>query len=842
MRNVLLTVAFLIFPFLGIAQSYWEHFDTNDGLLSNDVKSIAIENYNSIYLGTANGLSHYNQGTFTNYTTANSGLNSNNIIDMELNDSLLFLHTDMGLTTFDGFTFTNYTINNGLLSNNIKEIQLASNGILWVGTPSGVSYFDGTQFTNFPNKVAHALGIDSLNRVYIINKPNVIGNETATNLQIYDGISWSSHTIFTTGGGQILSQPNFRLLANGDLILSAVDRAFYKLEYNLLSFFVAPVMNQSASPRSNAHQVEMDNNGELWIGGRYINASSNKQLLFKEIDNAMTPYHFSNEFSKINFITYNANTIAFATEVGFFIGSRDVKPVTITNDISTFLFSAKINTRGSLFERDGNPGFELPRGSNRYGIYSNLFIVGAKKNNSNTFNVYPDQQLFGNQFEIGPRGTNNEVTRSFMVKIAQFQIDRHRTLFNDSSYVAPESITKWPAKGDSTLGEPSDLAPFIDVNNNGCYDPENGDYPVIKGDEAIYWINRPPETSALNDLEYHYMVYTMNNPNVDSIKRTLFVDYTVINRSNTAYDSIKVGIHLDTDIGGASDDYVGCDSLNNIMYGYNSDSHDGSSNGQPAFGGNPPAVGLKLVNENLDSYVSYHSGSGAHSGPPTSASEFFNYMNGRWKNGAPITYGGNGLNQNSNQLTKHMFTGKPQTNSGWTESSASMPAGDKSAMGSVPYFSLQPNERKTITMAIGYAFANDGFFPQNHVLAIPAMSNTLNYAKAVYDSLQPNNGVLATNYNCPIIKVSINEAQITEESVSLYPVPTTGAFTIESDVPMKQIEIIDIRGTRISEYTLAAQSNLIEMSLPSSATKGLYFVRIQFENQQWISKKIMLTK
>ncbi|MBK8414466.1 MAG: hypothetical protein IPL22_08125 [Bacteroidetes bacterium] len=32
------------------------------------------------------------------------------------------------------------------------------------------------------------------------------------------------------------------------------------------------------------------------------------------------------------------------------------------------------------------------------------------------------------------------------------------------------------------------LAPFADFNSNGIYDPQNGDYPYILGDESIYSI------------------------------------------------------------------------------------------------------------------------------------------------------------------------------------------------------------------------------------------------------------------------------------------------------------------------------------------------------------------
>jgi len=43
----------------------------------------------------------------------------------------------------------------------------------------------------------------------------------------------------------------------------------------------------------------------------------------------------------------------------------------------------------------------------------------------------------------------------------------------------------------------------------------NWRFTLYKGDEAIYWINRPNDSSALSDLEYHNMcmdLITQNDP------------------------------------------------------------------------------------------------------------------------------------------------------------------------------------------------------------------------------------------------------------------------------------------------------------------------------------------
>ena len=838
MKN-LLSILLLTFISSGsFAQSYWKHFDTSDGLISNNVKCVAIENNNSIYLGTGTGLSHYNQGTFTNYTKANSGLNSDSIIEIKLSNNTLFLLTDSGVSTFDGINFTNYTVRDGLPSGKIRDIQLTSTGTLWVGNDSGVVSFNGTQFTQYPGKTALAIGVDSADQVYIITKLAAMASDTTTkNLEIFDGNNWSSHSIKIQDSLVYFIFAKFRLLNNNQLIILANTTNGYEVMsvkndvFTLIPF----EYEKKRIGFYSTDLIQVDQNNNFWLS--YLSNFQYWSSIHSGSPLNLIKHNFNQYYFKPSDIEIYNDQVIFSNEYGFYMANTDVKPIKTNYNFDVNTISTTVSSAGFLFNNyDGPASFEFPKGSGLHAVYSGNFLVSAKKSTNTTFNAHPID-YFALDYFSGPKNNRNEVTRTFMAKVSKTEITNHIAQYNAQGYQIPEGILNWPAIGDSTLDEPFDLAPFIDVNLNGCYDPANGDYPVIKGDEAIYWINRPNDTSALSDLEYHNMIYGFNNPTDLLINQSIFLERTIVNRANVAYDSIKVGFHMDHDVGMASDDYSGCDSLNNVFYGYNGDSYD-----QNGYGINPPAIGIKFLSDSMDNYV-YSKGGSSNNGGIQTESDVHNFLNARWKDGSSILYGGDGYRAPGTTTipTKYMFSGDPVAGIGWTEGNLGNPVGARNGMAAIPYFSLQPNERKTITIAVGYGFDSISSGAP-HLNAITAMINSLNHAKTVYNNMQPNNGVVATNYNCPIIKVSIDEAKISAEDFNIYPVPTSGAFTIESDAQIDRIEVIDIRGVRVSEHTPSSQSNLIDINLPSTINNGLYVVRIQLENQQWISKKIMLSK
>ncbi|MBK9456642.1 MAG: hypothetical protein IPO24_14170 [Bacteroidetes bacterium] len=103
------------------------------------------------------------------------------------------------------------------------------------------------------------------------------------------------------------------------------------------------------------------------------------------------------------------------------------------------------------------------------------------------------------------------------------------------------------------------------------YDPENGDYPIIRGDKAAYFIfNDDADIHTETDgaklkLELHGMAYAFDAPEDSALNNTLFINYSIINRSLIDYTQFQVGVFTDFNVGAFDDDYVGCDTTLNMF-------------------------------------------------------------------------------------------------------------------------------------------------------------------------------------------------------------------------------------------------------------------------------------
>lgn len=155
------------------------------------------------------------------------------------------------------------------------------------------------------------------------------------------------------------------------------------------------------------------------------------------------------------------------------------------------------------------------------------------------------------------------------------------------------SILSWPAKGNpnffAIMGfnlPNQDLAPFVDRNNNGNYEPYLGDYPILNPacptlipDEFTWTVfNDVGGAHAASfglpvNVEVQQMHYVFNSTS-DVVNRTLFVKYKVINKSTSTIDSMYVANYLDVGLNAFTDDYVGNNSALSSAYIYNSNSND----------------------------------------------------------------------------------------------------------------------------------------------------------------------------------------------------------------------------------------------------------------------------
>ena len=62
---------------------------------------------------------------------------------------------------------------------------------------------------------------------------------------------------------------------------------------------------------------------------------------------------------------------------------------------------------------------------------------------------------------------------------------------------------------------------------------------------------------------------------------------------------------------------------------------------------------------------------------PSTATEFYNYLTGRWRDGTPFTFGGSGYEPGSRRNTNFAFPDAPNNPAGWSMCSANLPCGDR---------------------------------------------------------------------------------------------------------------------------------------------------------------------
>ncbi len=78
--------------------------------------------------------------SWQNFTTANSGLPSNNIFSIQIEPSgTVWVGSDSGLTAFDGNGWYHYSIREGLAFNRVNDLKIAAGLELWIGTDDGIS-------------------------------------------------------------------------------------------------------------------------------------------------------------------------------------------------------------------------------------------------------------------------------------------------------------------------------------------------------------------------------------------------------------------------------------------------------------------------------------------------------------------------------------------------------------------------------------------------------------------------------------------------------------------------------------------------------------------------------
>ena len=305
---------------------------------------------------------------------------------------------------------------------------------------------------------------------------------------------------------------------------------------------------------------------------------------------------------------------------------------------------ARINAGGDMWwDLDGLAKYYVPADGAASSIFAGALWIGGLDINNQLKLAAQRFRRDGVDFWTGPLtvdGTASvdesvcaEYDRFF--KITRAEVDEFLAhtdpdegfFIPSDDYVIPPAILNWPAHGDVSKGQSYYLAPFYDVLGDGEYDPFAGDYPyydisnelchsdvptpgeeiegivtggiladqVIKGDQTLWWVFNDKgnvhgdAAGAAIGLEIRAQAFAFATNDV--INNMTFYSYEIINRSTFELTETYFSPWIDTDLGFAEDDFVGCDVGRGLGYCYNGTAEDGS--GQlNSYGMQPPAVGV----------------------------------------------------------------------------------------------------------------------------------------------------------------------------------------------------------------------------------------------------------
>ncbi|MDA0972751.1 MAG: hypothetical protein O2867_03355 [Bacteroidetes bacterium] len=358
---------------------------------------------------------------------------------------------------------------------------------------------------------------------------------------------------------------------------------------------------------------------------------------------------------------------------------------------------------------------------------------------------------------------------------------------NDLPNYAPALAPYFDFDGDGRYDPELGDFPGYDLDNAIDCKTRNRTDPIpLFGDQTLWWVfndNGGVHTEFGGErigmeIQAQCFAYTTT----DQINNMSFYNYVLINRGTQTLNDTYFGQWCDSDLGCSTDDYVGCDVERGLGYCYNGDDNDVSCGASGlGYGLEPPAVGIDFFegpyqdSDGIDNpltedlsvvqsqlgipyqgigigygddvidnerfgmrrFVYYNIGGDPTNGDVNTAADVYNYLNGIWKDGTAMTFGGNGVGQSL--VTNYMFPGLTDPlgfatngttgNIEWDEETEENPPGDRRFVQSAGTFVLDPGEFNNITVGVVWArpFGNS-------ILTLNALKSADDKAQSLFDN------------------------------------------------------------------------------------------------------------
>lgn len=437
------------------------------------------------------------------------------------------------------------------------------------------------------------------------------------------------------------------------------------------------------------------------------------------------------------------------------------------NNISTFFK----NDGESDINPNGNSGLEFPKGSGKTAIFQAGFLWGGKVNDQIRVggSVYRQGTVPGKILNSGvpasqliAENPDADNVRIYRVRPDIIPPDGPRgtgysegdvtSEVNDEGAAASDIINEYYRDWREWPG--ADGAPYTDVNANGVYDYQV-DIPGFPGADQTLWFvsnDTDPNQSQFMygslpmGIEQQVTVWGYNR--TGALGNMLFRKYKIINKSDATFEDMYVSMWNDPDLGDASDDFSGCDTVLSMTYVYNANATD------QIYGRYPAAAGFDffqgpIVESPGDSAIFDGRYVQGYTNLPMTAHYFFinpdavyrdptqgqyqgtlewyNFMQGRVGTTGDIFPIPSQLGGGS---TPFALAGDPVARTGWVDGLQHPPGDRRAGMASGP-FNMAPGDTQEVVVA---EIVAGGFEPVDRLSAVALLKFYDLSAQFAYDN------------------------------------------------------------------------------------------------------------
>ena len=473
--------------------------------------------------------------------------------------------------------------------------------------------------------------------------------------------------------------------------------------------------------------------------------------------------------------------------------------------------------------------------------------VSAKYDEQYRFRNNPNILSISTPWRPGP---NNDVTscehwnQHFSINgedVSAFKDDLSDGVINNN---IPTSVLGWPGNGnpyfESVHGFEMPIssygfAPFTDADQDGIYDPSQGDLPIIHDAYSSKWWSMNDFSNDANPdplkIELQIQACSYDGTS-EALNNSIIYIVKIINRSGEMISDMAFSFWIDHQLGCGDYYFFGSKPDENLVYMYSGYEKDSCNYPwSTGYQENIPLVGFKLL-EGLNSigeeealhsviYTTRSDFSPLVCLRPNTAEQFYDRMHARWSDGTQMTFGRNGVYNSNGQEAKFVFPDDPNDKDGWSLCTADLPWDKREILINFGDFELKANESKTV------AFSITGV--ENVPHPCPDISPLIERTSIVKDFWKKQ-----------VLSDTDNVMPQENNYVNIFPNPGSSFINIESSAPnlISIVYILNINGKVIREYH-PKMKNKFELNIEDFRS-GIYFTKIELSNGHAQTKKLII--